>query len=97
VIAVLGAGRGNLQRVLSPQVVEVEGDPFAKREVDPTGVVDEEAQRFLARLLKRDQIKLGIELTELLLNVLLEVCHTVEAVKKVGQAHFEYCGETKKL
>jgi hypothetical protein len=23
---------------------------------------------------------------------LLEVCHTVEAVKKVGQAHFRYIG-----
>ena len=68
-IAVLGAGRGNLQRVLGPQVVEVLGDPFAERQVDATGVVDEEAQRFLARLLERDQIELGIELTELLLDV----------------------------
>jgi len=51
------------------------GNPFAKLEVDPTGVVDEEAQRFLARLLERDQIELGIELAELLLDVLLEVCH----------------------
>jgi len=51
------------------------GDPFAKREVNSTRVVDEEAQRFFARLLERDQIELGIELTELLLNVLLEVCH----------------------
>ena len=68
------------------------GDPFAERQVDATGMVDEEAQRFFARLLERDQIELGIELTELLLNVLLEVCHTVEAVKKVGQAHFGYYG-----
>jgi hypothetical protein len=26
---------------------------------------------------------------------LLEVCHLVWAEKKVGQAHFRYCGETK--
>ena len=73
------------------------GDPFAEREVNATGVVDEEAQRFLARLLERDQIELGIELTKLLLNVLLEVCHTFEAVKKVGQAHFGYIGTNKSL
>ncbi len=71
------------------------GDPFAEGEVDTARVVYEEAQRFFARLLERDQIDLGVELTELLLNVLLEVCHWVEAVKKVGQAHFRYCGETK--
>jgi hypothetical protein len=28
---------------------------------------------------------------------LLEVCHTVEAVKKVGQAHFGYNGTNKSL
>lgn len=68
------------------------GNAFAKREINATRVIDEEAQRFLARLLERDQIELGIELAELLLNVLLEVCHTFEAVKKVGQAHFRYIG-----
>jgi len=68
------------------------GDPFAEREVDATGVVDEEPQRFLARLLERDQVELCIELAKLLLDVLLEVFHLVEAVKKVGQAHFGYYG-----
>jgi hypothetical protein len=58
-------------------VVEVVGDPFAEGEVDAARVVDEEAQRFLARLLERDQVELGIELVELLLDVLLEVCHTL--------------------
>ena len=38
----------------------------------PLGMVDEEAQRFLARLLERDQIELGIELAKLLLNVISE-------------------------
>jgi hypothetical protein len=55
-------------------------------------VVDEEAQRFGAGLLERDQVELGVELAKLLLDVLLEVLHRVEAVKKVGQAHFRYIG-----
>jgi hypothetical protein len=38
-------------------------------------VVDEEAQRFGARLLERDQVELGVELVKLLLDVLLEVLH----------------------
>ena len=66
------------------------GNPFTEGEVDAARVVDEEAQRFFARLLERDQIDLVVELTELLLNVLLEVCHWVKAEKKVGQAHFSY-------
>ena len=48
----------------------------------PLGMVDEEAQRFFARLLERDQIELGVELTKLLLDVLLEVLPLVEAEKK---------------
>jgi hypothetical protein len=71
------------------------GDPFAKRQVDAGGMVDEEAQRFLARLLERDQIELGIELTELLLNVLLEVCHWVEAQKKWARPTSGTSGLTK--
>ena len=47
------------------------GDPFAERQVDPVGVVDEEAQRFGARLLDGDQVELRVELGELLLDVLL--------------------------
>ena len=73
-------------------MVEVVGDPFAECEVDATRMVDEEAQGFLARLLERDQIELGVELAELLLDVLLEVFHWSKGVKKVGQAHFGYIG-----
>ena len=51
------------------------GDPFAERQIDAAGVVDEEAQRLVARALQGDQVELGIELGELLLNVLLEVGH----------------------
>ena len=67
------------------------GDAFAEPEVDPVRMVDEKSQGFLARLLERDQIELGIELVKLCLNVLLKIllgCHAAE--KKVGQAHFSY-------
>ena len=47
------------------------GDPFAERQVDARRVVDEEAQRFGSRLLERDQVELGVELGELLLDVCL--------------------------
>ncbi len=77
-------------------MVEVVGDAFAEGEVNSTGVVDKEAQRFCARLLERDQVDLCVELAELLLNVLLEVCHSVEAEKKVGQAHFSYAVRIEK-
>jgi len=73
------------------------GDPFAESQVDPLGMVDEEAQGFLARLLERDQIELGVELVELLLDVLLKVWHLVWGEKKVGQAHFSYTGYRKSL
>jgi hypothetical protein len=55
-------------------------------------VIDEEPQRFGARLLERDQVELGVELAKLLLDVLLKILHWLEAVKKVGQAHFGYIG-----
>jgi len=71
------------------------GDPFAERQVNTTGMVDEEAQRFFARLLERDQIELGIELKELLLNVLLEVFHGVEAQKKWARPTSGTTGRTK--
>ena len=47
------------------------GDPFAERQVDAVGVVDEEAQRVVPRLLEGDQVDLRIELGQLLLDVLL--------------------------
>jgi hypothetical protein len=78
-------------------MVEVLCDLFAEGEVDAARVVDEEAQRFLARLLERDQVELGVELLELLLDVILEVLNWHEAVKKVGQAHFGYIGTNKSL
>ena len=68
------------------------GHAFTETKVDPIRVVDEEAQGFLARLLQRDQIELGVELTKLPLDVLLKILHWIEAVKKVGQAHFRYFG-----
>jgi hypothetical protein len=43
-------------------------------------------------LLEGDQVELGVELVELLLDVLLEVLHLVWGEKKVGQAHFGYIG-----
>ena len=58
------------------------GDPFAERQVDPAGVVDEEAQRLGAGLLDGDQVELGIELGQLLLDVLLEVGHAWFGPKK---------------
>ena len=69
-------------------MAEVLGDPFAERQIDPVGVVDEEAQRFGSGALDGDQIELRIELTELLLDVVLEVFHLIRGEKKVGQAHF---------
>ena len=68
---VLRPRRGNLERVLGAQVVEVVGDPFAERQADPVGMVDEEAQRLAARLLDGDQVEVRVELGQLLLNVLL--------------------------
>lgn len=65
---------------------------FAKGEVDALRVIYEEAQGFFARLLERDQVELGVELAKLSLNVLLKILHGIEAVKKVGQAHFGYIG-----
>jgi len=68
------------------------GNPFAERQIDTLGVVDEKAQRFGSRLLDGNQVKLGIELGELLLDVVFEVWHAwfclVRDEKKVGQAHF---------
>ena len=58
------------------------GDPFAEREVDPVGVVDEEPQRFLAGLLHGDQVEVRVELGQLLLDVVLEVVHTGFGAKK---------------
>ena len=60
------------------------GDPFAERQVDPAGVVDEDAQRLVAGLLDGDQVELGVELGELLLDVLLEVGHAWFGAKKSG-------------
>jgi len=57
---------------------------LAEGEVDALGVIDEEPQRFGARLLERDQVELGVELTKLLLDVLLKILHWLEAVKKSG-------------
>ena len=65
---------------------------LAEGEVDPVGVVDEEPQNLFARLLERDEIKLGVEFAKLPLDVLLKILHLGEAVKKVGQAHFGYIG-----
>jgi hypothetical protein len=41
-------------------------------------MVDEEAQRFLAGLLERDEVELGIELLKLLLDVILKVLHRLK-------------------
>ena len=78
-------------------MIEMPRHPLAEGQVDPLRMVDEEPQRFLARLLERDQIELGVELPELLLDVLLKVWHLVWAEKKVGQAHFSYEIRSKKL
>ena len=87
--AVLRARRGDLERVVGQQVVEVLRHPFAERQIDPLGVVDEEPQRFVAGLLDGDEIELGVELGQLLLDVVLggRSC-LVRGEKKVGQAHF---------
>ena len=66
------------------------GDPFAEREIDPVGVVDEEAQRLAARLLDGDQVDLRSSSESWLW---MSVCRSLigavlRAVKKVGQAHF---------
>ena len=68
------------------------GHLFAEGEVDALGMVYEETQGFFAWLLERDEVELGVELTKLPLNVLLKILHWIEAVKKVGQAHFRYFG-----
>src|SRR6185437_11208165 len=83
------------------------GDLFAEFQVDPPGVVDEEPQRLVARLLDGEQVDFRVELGKLALNVLLKVSHVadqwgvrkafaitwgpIRAVKKVGQAHFSNC------
>ena len=44
------------------------GDPFAKRQVDPVGVVDEEAQGLRPGALQADQVELRVELAKLVLD-----------------------------
>jgi hypothetical protein len=70
-------------------------NPFAKGQVDALRMVDEEAQGLGPRLLEGNEVKLGIELCELLLNAVFEVFHAfsgrkclIRGEKKVGQAHF---------
>ena len=48
---------------------------LAEGEVDALGMIDEEPQSLFARLLERDEIKLGVELTKLSLDVLLKILH----------------------
>ena len=71
------------------------GDAFTEGQIDTRWVVDEEAQGLGPRLLERNEVKLGIELCELLLNAVFEVFHAwfrakcpLWDEKKVGQAHF---------
>ena len=70
------------------------GDPFAEGEVNAAGMIDEEAQRFGARLLEGDEIELCIEIAKLLLNGLLEVFHRVWAQKKWARPTSGTTGET---
>ena len=46
-------------------------DPFAEREVDPLGMVDEEPQRVVPRFLEGDDVDARIQPGQLLLKVLL--------------------------
>jgi len=55
--------------VVGAQVAEMVGDPLAERQVDSIGVVDEEAQRFVAGLLDGEQIDVRVELGKLALEV----------------------------
>ena len=52
----------------SSRSLEVLGDPFAERQVDPARVIDEDAQGLVAGSLDGDQVELGIELGKLLLG-----------------------------
>jgi hypothetical protein len=52
-------------------VFEVLGDSLAESEIDSVGVVDEETQGIGPRFLEGDEIDLGVQLGEPLLNVLL--------------------------
>ena len=45
------------------------GDPFTERQIDPVGVVDEEAQHLVARLLDGDQVDFRVKLEKLALDV----------------------------
>src|SRR5688572_7456746 len=60
-------------------------DGLAQREVDPTGPVDEEAQRAGARMIERDELDLGIELPQPRLNCLFEV--SLAHKKRWARAH----------
>ncbi len=51
-------------------MIQMVGDPFAQRQIEPVGVVDEEAQRLGARLLEGDQVEVRVELGQLALRAL---------------------------
>ena len=78
----LGPGEETSSAYSARSSIEVLGHPFAERQIDAAGVVDEEAQGLVPRLLEGNQVKLGIELGELLLNAVLEVCHAWFGPKK---------------
>ena len=87
--AVLRARRGNLQRVVGEEVAEVLGDPFAERQVDAPGVIDEKAQGLGARALDSDQVEAPnrVRLAAAECSARGQSC-LVRGEKKVGQAHF---------
>jgi len=51
-------------------LAQVLGRAFAKRQVNAAGVIDEDAQDVGARALQRYQDKLGVELKELVLDLI---------------------------
>ena len=72
------------------------GDPFAERQVDPVGVIDEEAQRFVPGLLEGDEVELASRGRGAAAGCLLEVFHWFGAKKKWARPTSRTLG-TKKL
>ncbi len=91
VATVLGTRRGNLQRVVGEKVAQLGAGLLTKRQVDPVGVIDIDAQGLAAGALHGDNLDLRIKGVELLLDVFSKVCHAwLEPKKKWASPTSQY-------
>ena len=97
----LGAGRGDLERVLGEQVGQVLGDALAGGQVDAARTVDREPQPVAADAVDRDQLDVRLGGRESLLDGLLYlVCALVQvriwAKKRWAAKPTSRCGDARR-